>query len=210
MTRACHPSPRSRPAMAQVAIALMTGAMLLAALLAGAPRLLAADGDTAVSPVEFSLLRKTERNLDALLERVDATAPMEVIGSTRAVYVAGTGMVYSLEVSLAPAVGISPFFTKVPPAEVERIRQAKLARVPVLRDLLLGHMPELAVILRGLPASEDLVLGATMFYFPYENLEGLPRQIIVRGKAGELRKLHSSREQSKAAQVAAISNVTTY
>jgi hypothetical protein len=191
---------------ARAKLAILLAAMLLLSHLPA----LAADGEAAVSPVEFTVVRKTERNLDALLERFDVAAPMEVIGSTRAVYVAGTGMVYSLEVSLSPAVGISPFFTKVPPEEVERIRQAKQLRVPVLRDLLLAHMPELAVALKGLPASEDLVLGATMFYFPYEDLKGLPRQIIVRGKAGELRKLHSSREQAKAAQVAAISKVTTY
>jgi len=198
--------PVQRPSGISSSLVLLLAAMVV---LSSLP-MRAADASTTASPVEFSLLRKTERQLDALLERYDATVPMEVIGSTRAVYVAGTGMVYSLEVSLAPAVGISPFFTKVPPEEVERIRLAKQQRVPVLRDLLLAYMPELAVVLKGLPATEDLVLGATMFYFPYENLEGLPRQIIVRGKAGDLRKLHSSSEQSKAAQVAAISKVTTY
>lgn len=162
------------------------------------------------APVDFQALRKSERDVDSRIERVDVNAPMEVIGATRGVYLTGTGLIYSMELSLSPAVGISPFFTKPPPEEVEKIRQAKISRVPVLQDLLLSLLPELAVAMHTIPATEELVLGATLFYFPYENLEGLPRQMVVRGNVGALRKLTEANKSAVAGRVAAVSKVTVY
>lgn len=182
---------------------------ILALLMTLAP-LAGAQTKPGPAPVDFSMLRKTERDIDSRIELFDKESPLEVIGATRGVYLAGTGLVYSLEVSLAPAAGISPFFSKMAPADVEKIHRAKLSRVPVLQELMLSLMPELAVALRGLQDGEDLVMAATLFYFPYENLEGLPRQLIVRANAGALRKLHFSRKSTKAAEVSAVSRVISY
>jgi len=165
---------------------------------------------TQASPLDFANLRKVERSIDGRIERFDTESPMYVIGATRGVYVEGTGLVFSVEVSLAPAVGITPFFTKLKPEEIEKIYNAKRARVPVIRDLLLSSLPELAESLPALPAGEDVMVAVTMFYFPYEKLDGMPRQMVVRGDVAELRKLLVAGQQVPSAKVAAIGKVFVY
>lgn len=160
--------------------------------------------------LDFGAVRRSERTIDGRIDRYNTESPMEVIGATRGVYLAGTGLLFSIEVSLSPAVGISPFFTRMPPGEVEKIHAAKLGRVPVLRQLLLTMLPEMAKAHPDVPANEEIVMGATMFYFPYENLEGLPAQMVVRAKAGELRKLKTTGDANDAARVAPIARITLY
>ncbi len=162
------------------------------------------------APMDLLVLRTTEREVDGRIERYDTEAPLYVIGATRGMYVAGTGAVYSVEVSLAPAVGITPFFHKPSDEQIDKIHRAKSARVPVIRDLMLSMLPELAVALRGLPDEEEVVVAVTMFYFRYEKLDGLPKQMVVRGKAGVLRQLHASQKTTGVAEVSKISRVVMY
>lgn len=182
-------------------------ALTALALLGG---LLAAETPAEPQRLDFSAVRRSERSIDGRIERYNIESPMEVIGATRGVYLAGTGLLFSIEVSLSPAVGISPFFTRMPPGEVEKIHAAKLGRVPVLRQLLLTMLPEMAKAHADVPANEEIVMGATMFYFPYENLQGLPAQMVVRANAGELRKLRTTGDANDAARVAPIAKITLY
>lgn len=184
-------------------------AVLLSMVLAAAA-MAAEKPQNSKAPVDFVQLRKTERDVDSRIERFDTNSPMYVIGSTRAAYLAGTGVVFSLEVSLAPAIGITPFFTKLKPEEVEKIYQAKKARVPMIQELLLSALPELVQSLPALPAGEEVIVAVTMFYLPYEKLDGMPRQIVVRGQAGALRKLHSSDGPVAPEQVARVGRVFVY
>ncbi|MCC7339706.1 MAG: hypothetical protein IT170_01360 [Bryobacterales bacterium] len=172
--------------------------------------LLAAETPAEPPPIDFGAVRRSERTIDGRIERYNTESPMEVIGATRGVYLAGTGLLFSIEVSLSPAVGISPFFTRMPPGEVEKIHTAKLGRVPVLRELLLTMLPEMAKAHAAVPENEEIVMGATLFYFPYENLQGLPAQMVVRAKAGDLRKLQTTGDASDAARVAPMAKVTLY
>ncbi len=162
------------------------------------------------APMDLQVMRQTERELDGRIERFDTEAPMYVIGAARGMYVAGTGVVYSVEASLAPAVGITPFFRKPSEEQIEKIHRAKRARVQVMRDLMLSTLPELAVTLRGLPDEEEVVVAVSLFYFRYEKVDGLPKQMVVRGNAGVLRKLHASSKTTAAADVIKISQVVMY
>ncbi len=171
---------------------------------------LAAETPGSKSPVDFASIRRSEREIDSRIELFNTSAPMDVIGATRAVYVEGTGLLFSIEVSLAPAVGISPFFTNMPPGEVEKIHTSKLQRVPVLRELLLVMLAAMAKAHSDVPDTEEIVMGATLFYFPYENRDGLPAQMVVRARAGELRKIQVSSDVNDAARVAPLAKVTLY
>jgi hypothetical protein len=172
--------------------------------------MLAAEEPAGKAALNFQAVRRSERSIDGRIERYNTESPMEVIGATRAMYLPGTGLLFSIEVSLSPAVGISPFFQGMPPGEVEKIHQAKLGRVPVLRQLLLTLLPEMAKAHAEIPDAEEIVMGATLFYFPYENRKGLPAQMLVRAKAGSLRKLQTSGDPNDAARVAPIAKVTLY
>lgn len=171
---------------------------------------IAAETPAGKSALNFQAVRRSERTIDGRIERYNTDSPMEVIGATRAMYLQGTGLVFSIEVSLSPAVGISPFFQGLPPSEVEKIHQAKLGRVPVLRQLLLTLLPEMAKAHGEVPDNEEIVMGATMFYFPYENRKGLPEQMVVRAPAGALRKIQTSGDANDAARVSPIAKVTLY
>lgn len=188
----------------------MRGGILALAAMALFSGLLVAETPQESARLDFSAVRRSERSIDGRIERYNTESPMEVIGATRGVYLAGTGLLFSIEVSLSPAVGISPFFTRMPPGEVEKIHAAKLGRVPVLRQLLLTMLPEMAKAHADVPASEEIVMGATLFYFPYEDLRGLPAQMVVRANAGELRKLQTTGDVNDAAKVAPIAKVTLY
>ncbi|MCU0229053.1 MAG: hypothetical protein MUF01_15590 [Bryobacterales bacterium] len=187
------------PAFAALLLCLCCVSVLLAQTVAMNP-----------APMDLQVMRQTERELDGRIERFDTEAPMYVIGAARGMYVAGTGAVYSVEVSLAPAVGITPFFQKPGEQQIEKIYRNKKARVPVMRDLMLSTLPELAVTLRGLPDEEEVVVAVTLFYFRYEKVDGLPKQMVVRGNAGVLRKLHASSKATAAADVHKISKVVMY
>lgn len=171
---------------------------------------LAAEDPAGKTTLNFQAVRRSERSIDGRIERYNTESPMEVIGATRAMYLPGTGLLFSIEVSLSPAVGISPFFQGMPPGEVEKIHQAKLGRVPVLRQLLLTLLPEMAKAHAEVPDTEEIVMGATMFYFPYENRKGLPEQMVVRATAGKLRQIRTSGDPNDAARVAPIATVTLY
>ena len=86
------------------------GVLALAAIVLFAG-LLAAETPAESPRLDFSAVRRSERTIDGRIERYNTESPMEVIGATRGVYLAGTGLLFSIEVSLSPAVGISPFFT---------------------------------------------------------------------------------------------------
>lgn len=189
----------------------MCGKFLCLALAAlSVASVIAAEEPAGKPALNFQAVRRSERSIDGRIERYNTESPMEVIGATRAMYLPGTGLLFSIEVSLSPAVGISPFFQGMPPAEVEKIHQAKLGRVPVLRQLLLTLLPEMAKAHAEIPDTEEIVMGATMFYFPYENRKGLPEQMVVRGTAGKLRQLKTSGDPNDAARVAPIAKVTLY
>lgn len=127
-----------------------------------------------------------ERVIDQRLARLDLERPVEVLGLTRGLYLEGYGAVFTAEVNLLPAVGLSPFRPSLSKEDVARLREQKLKRLPQLRLLMQDLLLAAAQSLDRLPASEQVVLALMLWSHPWEDAAGLPKMIQMQGRRDAL------------------------
>jgi hypothetical protein len=146
----------------------------LAVAIAGVPRV----SRVAVHAMEISF--------DKRIQTTSVDAPFELLGNTRGVYLEGYGAVFTSEVNLSLSSNISPFQPTMPKEYVTKLRLRKLERVPVLKKTMEEEMVAMASSLDTVPASERIVLGVTLFYYPWEDTAGLPSQILMQAERQKL------------------------
>jgi hypothetical protein len=138
--------------------------------------------------VPRNTLAATERKLDNSFTKLWSDNPFVVLGPTRGVYLEGYGAVFTAEVNLVagPVLGImTPPMTK---QDIAQHKQKKIARIPELRKALakaladVAASPEMATV----PPEEQIVLVAFLSHFPWEDLDGLPAQIMMQGSKKQL------------------------
>ena len=153
--------------------------------------------------VPRSTLAAMEKKLDDSFNKLWSDNPFVVLGPTRGVYLEGYGAVFTAEVNLVAG---RPIGIMMPPMTKEDIamhKQRKIARIPELKKALekalavTASSPEMAVV----PPDEQIVLVAFLSHFPWEDLDGLPAQIMVQGSK---KKLIEAQRQGGAALEAAI------
>ncbi|MCX7602647.1 MAG: hypothetical protein N2036_01085 [Bryobacteraceae bacterium] len=127
-----------------------------------------------------------ERAMDQRFARMDLERPVEVLGLTRGMYVDGFGVIFTAEVNLLPAPGLSPFRPTLSRDEVMRLREQKLKRLPQIRELMRELLLSAAQSLDRLPPGEQVVLGVLLFTNPWEDTAGLPRLIQMQGRRDAL------------------------
>lgn len=140
----------------------------------------------AVTAMEKSFNRRLER------EVLDGD-PFLLLGLTRGIYIEGFGIVYSAEVNLAQGPGISPFHPEVTKEDVARLRQKKMARLPLLRNAMKQQLLDMAGSLDGLPAEQQIVLGVTLFRHSWEDTTGLPHQVVMQAQKRQLLEIQTGR-----------------
>jgi hypothetical protein len=123
-----------------------------------------------------------ERAFDQRIQRFDLNDPLDLLGSTRGVYLQGYGAVFTAEVNLIAGAVITPFRPKPSPPELEKLRQRKAARLQQLVRQMREVMLDLAAALTDVPPQEHIALGVSIFYFSWENREGLPSQVVLRAR----------------------------
>lgn len=149
--------------------------------------LLAATCGVAQRPrVNRVALAAMERTFDQRILRFDVNDPFDLLGSTRGVYLEGYGAVFTAEVNLVASAVITPFRPKPSAGEIERLRQRKAARLALLKKHMREMMLSLAASLEGVPPQEHIALGVSVFYFSWENREGLPSQVLMRAQRQKL------------------------
>lgn len=179
----------------------MIGAAVLA--LAGAPvarpaaREIGA-GDKALR----AALRTAERRIDARIQQVTSNAPFVLLGTTRGAYLAGYGVVFTLEVNLVPVAAISPFRPAYTAQEIQNLNHQKRQKLGALeasmRQLLIGE----AAALTQIPANEKIAIAVTLFNFNWEDTTGLPSQIVMQATRQallELERTHAGAEAQERA-----------
>ena len=145
--------------------------------------ILAASSSAAERPrVSRDALAHMERSFDQRIQRFDLNEPMDLLGSTRGVYLEGYGAVFTAEVNLVPSAVVTPFRPRPEPAELAKLRQRKAARLKQLERQMREMMLELAASLSSVPPEEYIALGVSVFYFSWENREGLPSQVLMRAR----------------------------
>lgn len=153
------------------------------------PALLLAVIVTAVadSPrVSRDALHAMETSFDKRIRTTSVEAPFELLGNTRGLYLEGYGAVFTSEVNLLLSANVSPFQTSMPKDYVVKLRQRKLERVPVLKKCMQEEMVAMASSLDTVPANQQIVLGVTLLYHPWEDTAGLPSQIVMQAERQKL------------------------
>ena len=148
--------------------------------------------------VPRNTLAATERKLDNSFTKLWSDNPFVVLGPTRGVYLEGYGAVFTAEVNVVagPQIGIlTPSMTKQSIAEH---RQKKIARLPELKKAMAKALADTAASpeMAAVPPDEQIVLVAFLSHFPWEDLTGLPSQIMMQGSKKKL--MEAQREGSAA------------
>jgi hypothetical protein len=146
--------------------------------------------------IKLTALEAFEHRLEAKLA-APGPYPFEVLFPAPAIYVPGIGVMLSSYVNVAYWQEPSPFRQPFTPQELATLRDHKIAKIPILEKAMRDAMAETAATsdIDPVPPSERIVLGVTLFYFKWENSEGLPRQITMSAQKQEL--LNAIRNKDK-------------
>jgi hypothetical protein len=138
-------------------------------------------GSMADSPkVNRAMIEGMERSLDRKLSGLWPPDPVEVLGLSQGAYIQGYGAVFLAEVNVAPtSAGASPFSPTVSADQIRRTHEKKLQRMGAVRAGIRAMLVDSARSLDSLPASEQVAVGVSFFYWRWEKREGLPSQIVM-------------------------------
>lgn len=124
-------------------------------------------------------IQAVEKNFDHRLERELPENPFLLLGTTRGVYLAGYGAIFTAEINLAAGPGLSPFRPRITKEEVAALHKRKLERLPIVKRVMREMLVSAAGALDTVPPEERLVFGLTLFRFSWEDSGGIPAQILV-------------------------------
>ncbi len=176
--------------------------LLLVAFFAVAASAIASDAPR----VPRTTLAAAEKSLDNRFAGLWSDNPFIMLGPTRGIYLEGYGTVFTAEVNLVagPQMGIlTPSITKQSIAEH---RQKKITRIPELKKAMLKALADTAASpeMAAVPPDEQIVLVAFLSHFPWEDISGLPTQIMMQGSK---KKLMDAQREGGAALEASIQAV---
>jgi hypothetical protein len=164
--------------------------LVTVAAVAFAPAGAAPAGTPAGSPaprVTRSMLIDQEKSLDNRVVRLSQDNPFVLLGPTRGIYLDGYGAVFTAEINLVSSPGAMMMFRgAMTKEEIEQHRQLKLARVPLLKQAIRQAMIDSAASLDPIPSQEQIVVVAMLSKYPWENVTGVPQQIMMQASKKDL------------------------
>ena len=125
------------------------------------------------------MIEAMQHSLDSKLSGLWPQDPVEVLGLSQGTYIQGYGAIFLGEVNAAPAAGITPFHPTVSVDEVHRTHEKKLQRMAAIRTAMRAMLVDSARSLDSLPTDEQVAVGLSLFYWKWENRDGLPAQIVM-------------------------------
>lgn len=129
--------------------------------------------------VNRAMIEAMQQSMDRKLAALWPGDPAEVLGLSQGAYIQGYGAVLLGEVNTAPTPGLSPFHPTVTPDEVRRTHEKKLQRLAAIRTAMRSMLVDSARSLDAVPADEQVTVGLSLFYWKWENRDGLPGQIVM-------------------------------
>jgi hypothetical protein len=129
--------------------------------------------------ISHEVMSAVEESFDNRIKLFSADDPLDLLGTTRGIYLEGYGVVVTAEVNLVMAAGITPFHQTFTKEEIARLHQKKLQRLEALKQIMMEQLAGLATSLNTLPPNEQVVLGVILVYRPWEDATGLPRQVVM-------------------------------
>ncbi|MEP6538037.1 MAG: hypothetical protein ABJF23_22045 [Bryobacteraceae bacterium] len=124
-------------------------------------------------------VRAMEDSIDSKVTGLQIDDPFQMVGGTRGMYINGYGVVFASEMDLVANTLVSPFRPQVTKEDLTRLRHKKEQRIVILRQVMRKMLMSTAASLDGVPPNEQVVLGITLHYYPWEDAAGLPRQIVM-------------------------------
>ncbi|HYP14742.1 MAG TPA: hypothetical protein VEQ63_12515 [Bryobacteraceae bacterium] len=133
-----------------------------------------------------------EKVSDDRVVHLDSDEPGSLLGLTRGVYLEDYGAVFTAEVDLTPGIAPNPFRPNKP--DLQKIKAKKQNRIIVLKQRMIETLVASAGPLDSLPLDKKVALAVTIAYYHWEDVSGLPRQILieaprrvlVKGAAGDM------------------------
>jgi len=130
-----------------------------------------------IAPQSFTEL---EKQFDTKLATTGApNDPIDLLGATRGLYLDGYGAVFTTEASLIVTPTVNPFRQQIGKEEAARVHQRKLARLPVLRQIMTEMMKTSAMALIQIPDNQQIVVAVRLLYLPWEDTTGLPAEVLM-------------------------------
>ncbi len=129
--------------------------------------------------VNRGMIEAMQHSLDNKLSGLWPQDPAEVLGLSQGTYIRGYGAIFLGEVNIAPAPGITPFHPSVTPDEIRRTHDKKVQRLAAIRTAMRSMLVDSARSLDSVPPEEQVALGLSLFYWKWENRDGLPAQIVM-------------------------------
>jgi hypothetical protein len=137
-----------------------------------------------ITPQSFTDL---ENRFDSTLKAINPVDQVDVLGSTRAVYLQDYGVVITTEISLIITPSANPFRSVITDKEKEQVHRRKTLRVPLVQKTMRELVKAAAMTLAGAMGLDkaatsplQVVYAVRCLYLPYENTTGLPAQIVMR------------------------------
>jgi hypothetical protein len=157
----------------------MTNMTLASIALVAASYPLIHAASTATPRVSRVSVAAMENSIDDKVSLIQIDDPYQMVGGTRGMYINGYGVVFSSELDLVANNLVSPFRPQVTKEDLTRLKHKKQQRIVVLKQNMRKMLMATAASLDGVPVNEQVVLGVTLHYFPWEDSAGMPRQIVM-------------------------------
>jgi hypothetical protein len=129
--------------------------------------------------VNRAMIEAMQTSMDRKLAALWPGDPAEVLGISQGAYIQGYGAVFLGELNAAPTAGVTPFHPSVTPDEIRRTHEKKVQRLAAIRSAMRSMLVDSARSLDAVPADEQVTIGLSLFYWKWENREGLPGQIVM-------------------------------
>jgi hypothetical protein len=137
-------------------------------------------GSLADNPkVNRAMIEGMQQSMDRKLAALWPADPAEVLGLSQGAYIQGYGAVFLGEVNAAPTAGFSPFHPAATPDEIRRTHDKKVQRLAAIRGAMRSMLLDSARSLDAVPSDEQVTIGLSLFYWKWENRDGLPSQIVM-------------------------------
>ena len=134
-----------------------------------------------------------ESSFDNKLKRTFDDIPFLLLDRTNGTYIDGFGAVFTSTVNLVMTPNLNPFKQEVSAEDKLRFQQAKVKKLPQLRQLMTDFLVSSAGAMDKLPPEESIVLSVKLFYQPWELHQGLPERVMVSGQKRRLVDLATQR-----------------
>ena len=139
---------------------------------------------------QLATLRAQVQQFQALIDRDLQTAldhPFGMLQDPKGIYLPNFGVVFHMEMNLAPMRMNSMF--DVRPYTEEELRQSHGTKIERIRELK-AHLSELLRVhgseLSAVPPEQSVAVAVHLFNMPFERTEDLPTQIVIEVRRGML------------------------